>query len=128
MTKKNILLVDDNPMYLRVLTKRFLEQNYEITEASSAREALQCIAHTKFDAIISDVSLPDFSGISLATEVKKTGVDIPFIFISAYPIHEMIAEDSQLVLDHNFFPKPFNFELLLEKVYALVHNHPSIEN
>src|ERR1051325_2893499 len=100
MPKKSILIVDDDRMYLKLLSTKLLECGFEIQEVLNARESLQQMETMPFDLVITDVSLPDISGISLSTLVQKKGSkEIPFIFISAYPIHEMVAEEAHLIKD-----------------------------
>lgn len=78
-----LLVVDDNED-IRVLLKRNLKQaGYEVEVASSGEEAFERISRNRFDAVVSDILMPNGSGTWLVEEVRKSGNLIPIILISA---------------------------------------------
>jgi len=68
---RRILLVDDHPDTLRVMVRLLKMMGYVVSTAASVREALEIAATGKFDLLISDVGLPDGSGIDLMKQVRS---------------------------------------------------------
>ena len=80
---KRIILVDDEPMMLKI-AERALKDSYETATASSGDEALSKFAEGAFDMVISDLKMPGMSGYELQDKVKELyGDHIPFIFMTA---------------------------------------------
>lgn len=81
---KKILVADDDPYVLRALTQHLNNMGYETVSASDGDNAVQILAETEVDLIISDVVMPGMNGLQFCQYVKsdvKTS-HIPFIFIS----------------------------------------------
>ena len=75
----NILLVDDHADTSRAL-KRLLERmGYQVQTADSVSSALQASQSEPFDIVISDIGLPDGSGLDLMREIKAKGVVPPYV-------------------------------------------------
>lgn len=114
-----ILVADDENNMLTVL-KILLESNsYRVLLASDGIEALkQMEKHPEIDLILSDLKMPGMDGISLLREMKKMGLDIPFVFMSAFGTIEQAVEGMKLGAA-DFIIKPFNKELILHTVKRL---------
>ncbi len=83
--KGNILLVDDQPENLRLLSDLLEEQGYEIQQAINGVIALQAIAVGSPDVVLLDIHMPQLDGYTVCQKLKanpKTQ-DIPVIFVSA---------------------------------------------
>jgi signal transduction histidine kinase/CheY-like chemotaxis protein len=78
-----ILLVDDHPDTLAVLQRMLARRGHQIFSASSAASALELASREPFDLLISDIGLPDRSGLDLMTELRR-GRDICGIALSGY--------------------------------------------
>lgn len=125
MKKFNLLLIDDVPNNIYVL-KFVIESNFEnleILSANSAKEAIKLIMHYDIDLILSDVQMPELSGIELAAylhETKQTK-NIPIILISAvYKSDENIKKGYEVgVVD--YIPKPIDDEILCAKLSVFIH-------
>lgn len=83
-TQTCLLLVDDEPVNLRVL-KQILQQDYQLMFATSAEQALQLAATQKPDLILSDVMMPQMTGFELCQTLKADPAlcSIPLIFVTA---------------------------------------------
>jgi HD-like signal output (HDOD) protein len=70
---KQILFVDDNPCQLRQLREAFatMQPEWEMDFANSGAEALQRLKEQAFDAVVSDLSMPEMDGIELLTRVRE---------------------------------------------------------
>ncbi len=79
-----ILFVDDEEEIRDLMSINFESIGVDVTLASSGNEALKILADQKFDAVISDVKMSNGSGVDLLKGIKKRGIKIPFIFLTAY--------------------------------------------
>ncbi|MEM7066470.1 MAG: response regulator [Cyanobacteria bacterium P01_B01_bin.77] len=81
----NILLVDDQPKNLRLLSDLLEEQGYEVQQAINGTVALQAIALKQPDLILLDIHMPDMDGYTVCQRLKANPItqDIPIIFVSA---------------------------------------------
>lgn len=80
-----ILVVEDDPVNLRVLAGIFAEEPYEIQTALSAKEALQQLSSSTWDLIISDVMMPHTSGYELTRIVREryNSFELPILLLTA---------------------------------------------
>jgi len=105
-----VLIVDDHEDTLRVL-RRLLEMlGYSLATAGSATAALNYVTTNEFDVLVSDVGLPDVSGLDLVRQVKKIR-NVPAVAISGFGSET----DIQNSLDAGFYAhltKPLDFALL----------------
>ena len=81
----NILIVDDTPNNLRLLSKTLVEEGFQVRCALNASMALLTIKTKIPDLILLDVNMPDIDGFEVCQQLKKSEMtkDIPIIFISA---------------------------------------------
>src|SRR5438046_9277611 len=66
-----ILVVDDEKSILLLLKEALTQWGYQVTTASSAAEGLELLKNGLFDALISDIRMPDMSGPDLLREIRK---------------------------------------------------------
>ncbi|MFW5807640.1 MAG: HD-GYP domain-containing protein [Spirochaetota bacterium] len=85
MSHKNILIVDDVPENLDLLSDVLLREGCEVRALPSGRLALQSIKNSKPDLILLDISMPEMDGYEVCERIKADPAtrDIPVIFISA---------------------------------------------
>jgi len=79
-----ILIVDDDPYFLRVLNRILTGENFQVKTAEGAVEAAQILQENCFDLVISDLRLPDGDGLSILQEIRKSGSEIPVVILTAY--------------------------------------------
>jgi len=84
-TKATILLVDDQPQNLRLLSELLEEQGYDVQQAINGTVALQAIGQHKPHLVLLDIYMPELDGYSVCQQIKADPmtVDIPVIFVSA---------------------------------------------
>lgn len=84
-TKAEILLVDDKPENLRLLSTMLEEQGYEVREAINGNQALKSTQASPPDLILLDINMPGLNGYEVCQRLKAdpTTSHIPVIFISA---------------------------------------------
>jgi len=82
--KPKILFVDDNEAFLELFLSFSDAENLDITPFNSAKSALDILKNEQFDLIISDIQMPQMSGIELFTATQDLYPHIPVILITAY--------------------------------------------
>jgi DNA-binding NtrC family response regulator len=79
------LVVDDEKSILLLLKDALTQWGYQVTCAGSAAEALEILKDGLFDALISDIRMPDMSGLDLLREVRKRDESIEVVMMTGYP-------------------------------------------
>jgi DNA-binding NtrC family response regulator len=79
----SVLLVDDEPS-IRLTTRALLEDDYDVMEAASGREALRLLSIRRFDVICTDYRMPGMSGVELLREVQRLHPAVSGIIVTAY--------------------------------------------
>ncbi len=119
MTK--ILIVDDDRRMRRTLQIVIERMGFESVAAMDAAEAREHIANTAFDLVLTDLKMPETSGVELLQEIRATHPTIPVIVITAYgTIQTAIEAMRQGASD--FVLKPFdndNLEFIINRSLAL---------
>ena len=88
----NILIVDDSATMRMIVIKSLRQAGFEsanVIEAGGAKEALQKIAAGGIDLVLSDVNMPEITGIELVKVVKAKMKDLPVIMITTESSSEM---------------------------------------
>ena len=115
-----ILVVDDDIMILEAISHNLRYEGFTVITANDGMKALDIIEKQELDLIISDIMMPNLSGLSLLTLLKQFYYNkIPVILISALDQSPVIL--SSLGLGANdFIVKPINFEELMLRVKKFV--------
>ncbi|MEX2146790.1 MAG: sigma-54 dependent transcriptional regulator [Candidatus Rokuibacteriota bacterium] len=85
MEPAKILVVDDEKSILLLLREALGQWGYQVKTASSGTEALDILRSELFDAMLSDVRMPDMSGLDLLREVRKQDESIEVVMMTGYP-------------------------------------------
>ncbi|MCT8127374.1 sigma 54-interacting transcriptional regulator [Alishewanella sp. BS5-314] len=102
-----LLLVDDDPSLLRLLTLRLEGEGYQVINADSAETALALLAKQSVDVVLSDLRMPGLDGMSLFDEIAKRYKGVPVILMTAHgSIPEAVAATQRGVF--GFLTKPLN--------------------
>ncbi len=108
--KSHILLVDDEPMILKMLFTFLTTQDYHVVCANGAQAAISVIEQHQypFDLMITDVRMPEMDGISLMVAVRQLLPSIPVVLMTGYTDFEVVVEGlKQHAFDLLF--KPIDF-------------------
>ena len=115
---RKILLVDDHADTLQTMSKLLNKWGYAVVTADCVRAALEAAARESFDVLLSDLGLPDGSGMDIMREVKRL-YSLRGIALSGYGTEEDIRRS----LDAGFeihLTKPVSFQDLRNAVRAIV--------
>lgn len=119
MTNANpkILLVDDNPINIRVAAKILRENNYNISFSQSGPEAIKKAGTTDFDLMLLDIMMPDMDGYEVCRIMKENPETrkVPIIFLTARTEAENVVRAFELG-GADYVTKPFNGKELLSRV------------
>jgi len=108
---RRIMVVDDD-MLIRVLLKTHLRfQGFEVIEMESALAALQYLQSEKVDLILTDVNMPNMSGLDFILWLKEQPHHCPVIIMTAFPTEE-IKQFSQTQRVWRYLQKPIQLEQL----------------
>ncbi len=113
-----ILVVDDEPAMREVIQMRLAEWGYRVVLAGSGSEARTLAEREHPDAVISDVVLPELSGLELLQSLKAGDRDRPVILITAYGTIDEAVEAMKLGA-HDFLTKPLDYAKLRATLAAL---------
>ncbi len=91
--KCRVLCIDDHEDSSEILKLILAQEDYEVSTAVTAREALQLAADQEFDLYVLDRHLPDASGLELCQQLGQISPGVPCIFYSgdAYDVHRSEA-------------------------------------
>lgn len=114
MLKKRILVCDDEEG-VRESLKLILEDDYELSFATTGSEAIQEIKKNLADLVILDIKMPKMSGIETLKELKKISPNTKFIIASGYKSVEVASEATKNGAS-DYIIKPFDSAHVLKTV------------
>ncbi|MBF0232070.1 MAG: response regulator [Desulfamplus sp.] len=110
-----LLLVDDEEGFVRVLAKRLGKRNINVTTSLSGDGAIQLCRKKRFDIMLLDLKMEFMDGLEVLKVLKEIGIDMPVIMITGHGS----LEDAKKGLDLGAvacLPKPYDFEDLVKKI------------
>ncbi len=119
---KKILVVDDEPDILKIITFRLKNEGYEVIAAKNGQEALDLVNREMPDLVLLDLRLPVISGYKVCEILKadKNLKQIPIVFLTASVIKGNIAKKAKEFKADGYLIKPFDPIKLLETVKRLI--------
>jgi PAS domain S-box-containing protein len=106
-----ILLIDDEPDILRVLSRSLRADGYEISTAANGAEGLSEFEHTHAEVVITDIKMPGMDGIEVLKRVKRMNADTEVIIITGHGDIDKAIEALQYGAS-DFINKPVKDEAL----------------
>lgn len=117
--RPRVLVVDDDTV-TRLLLQTVLSQTYDLTIASGCNEALEIVrAQPPFDLIITDITMPDNSGIFLVHQVRLNGGAMPILVLSAMQAEQHVPAALAAGAD-DYLQKPADLKVLRKAVAELL--------
>ena len=121
-----ILVVDDDPYFLRVLSRLLSAENFQVKTAEGAAQAAQVLQHENFDVVVSDLRLPDGDGLTILQELRKTGAETPVVILTAYgEVESYIAAMNAGATE--YLNKPVKSEELIEVIRRCLRSRATPE-
>lgn len=126
--KPRILVVDDEESIREFLEIMLKKEGYEVTCAEDGAKAKDILAKRSFDMVISDLQMPNMTGIELLKHVKETYPDLVFMLITAFGTTESAVEAMKMGA-YDYLTKPFKIdEVRINIQNALRTKHLEVEN
>jgi DNA-binding NtrC family response regulator len=123
-----ILVVDDKEMMRDSVTTTLARKGHATSAAPDARSALEKIAQRTFDAIITDLQMPEMDGVELLAAIRRLDEHVPVILMTAYGTIET-AVQAMKGGAYDYITKPFSGdELLVTVERAIEHSRLLREN
>jgi two-component system, NtrC family, response regulator PilR len=115
-TMPTILIVDDEPNIIEILEIVLQDEGMTVLKSASVREALVVLREQRVDLVISDIKMPDLSGVELLRQAKQIAPETVFIMITAFASTETAIEALQHGA-YDYITKPFR----MEELRAVIH-------
>jgi len=117
-----ILVVDDEPNYLVVLSELLKDEGFEVITAQKGEDGFKVVQDTDLDLVITDMRMPGMDGLELLKAVKSYNKDLPVIMITAFGEVEK-AVVAMKAGAYNYLVKPFNNEELLLNIRKAIEHY-----
>lgn len=116
---RTVLIIDDEPDILEYLQGAFGEEKYVVIGAHTATQALAILSRIQVHVVLSDIMLPDMSGLKLVEHLRAQGNHIPAIFMTAYDDADFRTRAANVGATQ-FFLKPFRVSELDEEIKRML--------
>lgn len=116
---RRVLVVEDEAAFRRIIVRNLASRGVEVREADTAGQAIADIAEDRPDLLLLDLNLPDRSGWDVLRALRRQGIDVPTVVISAVRVPISRLEEFRPLA---FLPKPFPLEALLRLVLGSATN------
>ena len=113
--KANVLVIDDELVILKSCKKILPEKGYDVQTVQTGAEGLQKLAQENFDMVLTDLMMPEISGMEILERCMKTFPDIIVIMITGYTTVQTAVETMKIGA-YGYIPKPFTPEELVEAI------------
>ncbi len=113
--KVTILVVDDAPQTLEVIKRNLTSKGYQVFTASNVPTAIRIIEGSSVDLVITDLKMPEVSGIDLVRHIRENYKDTEVMMITGYPSVESAVEAVKTGAEE-YLTKPFTDEELFAAV------------
>jgi DNA-binding response OmpR family regulator len=120
----NILLVEDDPGIARFVTRGLAKSGYRVEWRREGAGVAASLGEGRHDALLLDLGLPDMDGLELAEALKRSGIEIPIIMLTARGALQDRLDGFASGAD-DYLAKPFAFEELLARLAAVLRRRDS---
>lgn len=124
--KQKLLLVEDDPSFGAVLKDYLAINDFDVVHAMDGEDGLTKFKSGDFDLCILDVMMPKKDGFTLGKEIKELKSEQPIIFLTAKNLRDDVLSGYKIGAD-DYITKPFDSEVLLYKIRAVLQRHSSDE-
>ncbi|MCT7485448.1 response regulator transcription factor [Aliarcobacter cryaerophilus] len=118
MKNLKVLIVEDEQKLANLIRSSIKELFFKVTTAKDGLDGLKKFKTFKPDIVISDISMPNLSGLEMCQKIKEQNSSIAIIILSAYSQKEMLLQAIDLGIS-KYFIKPFDIESFIEYLKEL---------
>ncbi len=122
MSKKKILVVEDEESLLKLESILLTSKGYEVTGVSNGLAALESLAQSRPDLVLLDIMLPAMDGFEVCQRIKSDPAtrDIPVVMLTAKKSREDMARGQQVGADW-YITKPFKSANVIETIQRFLN-------
>jgi two-component system, OmpR family, copper resistance phosphate regulon response regulator CusR len=113
-----ILILEDEPQLLHTLQQGLEENGWTVDAATDGLEGLAFAKHNTYNVIVSDVKMPNMTGLDFLREIRVSGIRTPVLLLTALGQTEDKIAGFDAGTD-DYLTKPFDFQELMMRVRAL---------
>ena len=117
-----VLVVDDDEVLRRSLARALRKSDLDVTEADCGSKATGELERAAFDVVLSDVHMPDGTGLDLMRAARRVDLDVPVILVSGAPDLESAAEAVEYGA-FRYVTKPFDIMAMVKLVKHAARAH-----
>jgi two-component system OmpR family response regulator len=117
--RKRVLVVDDEPSILEVISMALRYHGFEVETAADGQQALGAVSSFRPDLMLLDIMLPDMEGFEVARRLGAQRAEIPIIFLTARDTTEDKVRGLTMGGD-DYVTKPFSLEELVARIWAIL--------
>jgi two-component system KDP operon response regulator KdpE len=115
-----ILIVDDEPEYVRILQSNLQARSYEVVTASSGPQALKAFDEEYIDLVLLDIMLPGLDGFQVCRSIREKSGSVGIIMLSALYKTEIDKVEGLDLGADDYLTKPFGIDEFLARVRTLL--------
>jgi len=123
---KRILVVDDEPRYLRLLEANLQTEGFDVVTAHDGEEAIEIFTSKPTDLILMDVMMPKLDGFTACQRIRQFS-SVPIIILTAKGEEQERVRGLDMGAD-DYLVKPFSISELLARVRAVLRRVQPLEN
>jgi len=120
--KARVLVVDDEPSVSQVFARMLTAAGHVATVAHDGVRAIELLAVTPFDVVVSDIQMPEMDGLTLLRRIRAHDLDLPVVFVTGNPGLDTAIQ----AIEHGAFrylPKPVEAAKLIAAVESAARLH-----
>src|SRR5437879_8294473 len=124
MDQAHILIVDDDTALLQALPQALYlrMEDIKVETCDSAQEAIERIGEHEYDAIVSDIKMPDMDGLALLAKIQELSPDTPTLLITGHGEHDLAVQALRGGA-YDFIQKPIDRDYLIAALQRAIHTH-----
>ena len=122
-----ICVIDDQPLVRESLQATLESQDHRVRAFANAQDALTEMRQRSFDVVLTDLRMPGLDGVALLREMRRLGLDVPVILMTAYASVQT-AVDAMKLGAFDYIQKPFNAEEVAILVERALRQHMLIRD
>lgn len=118
---KAILLVDDDELVRKSISRMLLAENYQVLEASDAGQALEIwqLHQEEIEVLMTDIQMPGMNGVELVNRLAAKQRKLKALYMSGYP--ELLADQAEGARSVPFLQKPFTGKEASQTLRAILN-------
>ncbi len=115
----NVLIAEDNILNQRIIEILIRKMGWNYKMVGDGAEAVEEIRNGSYDVVLMDIDMPVMNGWDATTEMRKRGIKVPVIALTAYSEESFRRKSFEAGMDY-FLSKPYDKEQIYEAVMQFV--------